>query len=196
MKIALDFDGVLADLIGAIRQHTDYDGDLNEWQKDDPDEFFDAVRSVYSGEIDNVSVVNEFDYMFVNDLQNDGHTVDIVTNTLASDEFVEQWLDSQHISYNDIVRAKDHGCDKKDLSYDCYIDDKPMMAGDVSVLYLMDQPWNQHVRGDGEYIYHSYEKSWLESEELPTNQFATDAPHVIRVESVGHVRNDIHQAID
>jgi len=48
MKIALDFDGVLADLIGAIRQHTDYDGDLNEWQKDDPDEFFDAVRSVYS----------------------------------------------------------------------------------------------------------------------------------------------------
>lgn len=193
MKIALDLDGVLADLHAAMVADTSYTrSDFEQWDKPNYDRFMRDAARVWNDTWDVIDPV-EPHIGSKTEALNSEHTVDIVTNTAGSDESVRQWLDKHNVSYESIVHPRAHGYDKPDLDteYDCFIDDKPDMAGSVSMLYLRDQRWNQRVRGSGEYLYHSYESSYVDSEGYPDGHFDSDAPCVVRVTSLADVLFDI-----
>lgn len=191
MKIALDLDGVLADLHGAMVEHTDFtDADFEQWDKPNYNHFMSEASRVWSEHWDDIPPVEPALEYKTAQLAADNH-VDIVTNTAGPDPAIEQWLDKHDIVFESIVRPYSDGKDKHHLDYDLYIDDKPSMAGQVSILYIRDRTWNQTVRGDGEYLYHSYEPSYIESEGYPSGHFMSQLPWVIRVTSIADVLQDI-----
>lgn len=193
MKIALDFDGVLADPHEMMLDHRGVsDGDFEQWQNDDHEAFVEAMLNVWDEHRVKVPPVEDNIGSKVGQIYVD-HDVDIVTNTLADEEVVREWLDRHNVPYDDIVKNPT-GTDKSELDYDVYIDDNPNLAGEVDVLYLYDRRWNQTERGLGQYIYHSYEPSYLEAEGKRTD--AGSVPKVIRVPSLRHVANDLARAIE
>jgi 5'(3')-deoxyribonucleotidase len=77
------------------------------------------------------------------------HTVDIVTGrTLNTVPDVKKWLSWQNIAYEQFVRVPAYTL-KSNLEYDVFIDDSPYnvmgaaFKNRYSILY--DQPWNQDV---------------------------------------------------
>lgn len=191
MKIALDLDGVLADLHRAVVEHSHYTVEdfeqFGEW--DDFDRFWATAGTVWDEHYREIDPINPHiaqDVSFIGR----NHTVDIVTNTAGSDEAAQVWLDDHDVPYNAFVRppADEY---KDALDYDLFIDDNPYLAGDVSLLYLRDRQWNQSVRGSGEYFYHSYEDSYIESEGFPSGHIGTDDPWVVRVPGLAAVGLDL-----
>ncbi|MEM3915403.1 MAG: hypothetical protein QW572_00065 [Candidatus Nitrosocaldus sp.] len=79
--------------------------------------------------------------------------VDIVSAQIAKD-YVRRWLEHNNIIYDDYVSVA-RGVDKADLAYDAFIDDSPSNAERISsmgkLVLLYDQPWNRHL-SDGRYI--------------------------------------------
>lgn len=196
MRIALDLDGVLADLNHTIVEKTEYTmSDFEQWDKPDYNHFMSEASRVWDDHWDEIPPVEQnLDYKTAQLASN--HHVDIVTNTVGSDEAVTQWLDEHGIVFEEIVRPYSQGTDKQHLDYDAYIDDKPAMAGEVGVLYLRDQLWNQTERGLGEYLYYSYEPSYVDSEgPLKPDPFRSDAPWVIRITTLDHVLTDLEQQV-
>lgn len=191
MRIALDLDGVLADLQSSMIEQTIFtQSDFEQWEKPKYNHFMSEASRVWDGWESISSVEHNID-MKTAQLAADHH-VDIVTNTAGSDDVIEQWLDTHGVQYESIVRPYARGGDKPDLDYDCYIDDKPGMAGEVDVLYLRDQRWNQSIRGDGQYLYYSYEQSYVESEgPLETDPHVGHGPWVIRVTGLDDVIEDL-----
>jgi len=196
MRVALDLDGVLADLQNKMIQETRYtDSDFEQWEKPDYNHFMSEASRVWRDHWDEISSVEHNVDMKTEQIAQDHH-VDIVTNTAGPDEAVEQWLDKHGVQFEEIVRPYSQGCDKPDLNYDLYIDDKGAMAGDVGVLYLRDRFWNQTIRGDGQYLYYSYEPSYVESEgHLNVDPYASDAPWVIRITGLDDVIMDLDRKI-
>ena len=193
MKIALDLDGTLADLHGAMIRHSEYeDHHFDSWYKPDFNTFLSEASTVWDDYWWDINPV-EPNLCEKTALLTADHTVDIVTNTVGSDEATISWLDKYGISYRDIVRPSQEGMSKSEMEYEVYIDDKPSMGGEVNMLYIPDRRWNQEVRGQGEYIYHSYEMSYIESEGLPANHFETPAPHVVRITDIHDVLYDLHR---
>lgn len=194
MKIALDLDGTLADLRGAMISHSSYDdSDFEQWEKPDFSLFLSEASTVWDDYWWDVQPVEPYLHEKTKMLSGDHH-VDIVTNTVGSNEVTQKWLDKHDICYEDVVRPSTVGASKSELDYDVYIDDKPSMAGTVSLLYIPDRQWNQDVRGLSgahDYLYHSYEPSFVESEGFPSGQTATSAPHVIRVTDLHDVVYDL-----
>lgn len=195
MRIALDLDGVLADLHGAMIQRTPYtQSDFEQWDKPNYNTFVHEASRIWSNHWDEISSVEHNVDMKTAQLARDHH-VDIVTNTVGPNDSVEKWLDKHGVQFESIVRPYNHGGDKADLDYDAYIDDKPGMAGNVAVLYLRDQLWNQHVRGDGDYLYYSYEDDHPATEPLTADPFASDAPWVIRITGLDDVVTDLEYQV-
>ncbi len=159
MKIALDVDGVLADIIlvwineynkkynavieKQIIEHWDF------WKKlgIDENEFYCQLSNCWS-QWKEVPLM-EYDIAnAVNKLYSVG-IVDIVTaRDRESTEYVINWLKHNNIKYNKYVAVPD-GRDKANLDYDVFIDDSPHNA--VSIIskgknvLLYDQPWNKSV---------------------------------------------------
>lgn len=191
LEIALDLDGVCADLQGAMIEYTPYgEDDFTEWHKDDYNVFMSEASRVWEEHWQDIEPVEPCIDHYTGALA-EQYTVDIVTNTAGKDGYVKVWLDQHNVSYRNLVRPYSSGCDKPDCEYDVFIDDKPGMAGEVSTQYIVDQPWNQSVRGDGRYIYHSYEPSYLESEGLPSDHIGDVGFNVIRVTSLLDVLFDL-----
>lgn len=80
--------------------------------------------------------------------------VDIVSAQMAR-EHVRRWLEHNRILYDDYVSVA-RGVDKADLEYDVFIDDSPANAESIAsmgrLVLLYDQPWNRSIRDDGRYI--------------------------------------------
>ena len=158
MKIALDVDGVLADVIqswlnysNSIRQEilksdiTDWDF----WRKYNINRynFYDELNSCWENWLsippteDNLSLVTK-------NLSNIGQ-VDIVTaREHSTNSFVKNWLKHFDISYDNYVSVID-GPMKADLDYDVFIDDSPLNALKIlqhnKKVILYSQPWNKHI---------------------------------------------------
>ncbi|MHA7733087.1 5' nucleotidase, NT5C type [Nitrosopumilus sp. S6] len=161
MKIALDVDGVLADVIQSwlnysnsirreIQKHEITDWDF--WKKFEIDryDFYAELSSCWK----NWSLIppTEENLASVTKNLSDIGQVDIVTaRERSTDSFVKNWLDHHNISYNNYVSVID-GPMKADLDYDVFIDDSPLNAlkfleNNKSVI-LYSQPWNQHITED------------------------------------------------
>ena len=161
MKIALDVDGVLADVIvpwinysNSIRpkiakhQITSWDF-WNEFNIDRYD-FYAELSSCWK---DWMRVpTTEKNLSSTTKSLTDIGQVDIVTaREHSTNSFVKSWLDHHNIAYDNYVSVID-GQMKADLDYDVFIDDSPLNAvqflKNKKKMILYSQPWNQHVSGN------------------------------------------------
>ena len=158
MKIALDVDGVLADVIlswlnynNSIRQeikkHEITDWDF--WKKFEIDryDFYTELSSCWKN-WSSIPPTEENLASITKNLSDIGQ-VDIVTaRERSTDSFVKNWLKHHDISYDNYVSVID-GPMKADLDYDVFIDDSPLNAlkflQNKKKVILYSQPWNQHI---------------------------------------------------
>lgn len=159
---ALDMESVLADTHRVYietlneRHGTEYEyGDATDWnwvQQDERDfeEFMEIVESVWKDDWENIPTCDTPDIL-TRSVENLAVEVelDIVTARQNVEIEMRKWLAAQRIlgsisGYCSIPP----GNTKANLDYDYYIDDKPHLADQVTqnqVVFLYDQPWNQHV---------------------------------------------------
>ena len=158
MKIALDVDGVLADVIISWINYSNYvrpkisKHQITNWEfwkefKIDPFDFYSERSSCWKNWI-SIPTTEENLSTITKSLSSIGQ-VDIVTARESStDSFVKSWLDHHDIFYDDYVSVID-GPMKADLDYDVFIDDSPLNAEKFvkndKKMILYSQPWNQHV---------------------------------------------------
>lgn len=192
MNVALDLDGTIADLQSALMRYMGYHvSSFDQWNKADYEQFMADARHVWDDDSCYVPLTEPNIGLTVEELQSVVDGVDIVTNTAGSIDAVNAWLAQHDVEYDRLIHGVRSGRSKQSYDYDMYIDDKPGMAGTVPVQYMPNRSWNDTIRGDGEYIYHSLEPSYLDSEGIPTRQFKTDAPWVIRYDSLNDVVENI-----
>ena len=158
MKIALDVDGVLADVIKSwlnysntirpeISKHDITDWDF--WKKFQINQFdfYAELSSCWKNW--NYIPPTEENLSSVTKNLSDLGQVDIVTaRERSTDSFVKNWLDHHNISYDNYVSVI-HGPMKADLDYDVFIDDSPLNTLNFlqhnKKVILYSQPWNQHI---------------------------------------------------
>ena len=158
MKIALDVDGVLADVIlswlhynNSIRQELSK-SEITSWDfwkkfQINRYDFYHELSQCWKDwykipptEKNLSSITKELSKM---------GQVDIVTaREKKTDSFVKNWLDFHNISYDRYVSVVD-GPTKANLDYDVFIDDSPLNAlkfvKNNKKIILYSQPWNQHL---------------------------------------------------
>ncbi len=159
MKIALDVDGVLADIIfvwldeyNKTHKKSVTKDDIMQWDfwKElgyDKYMFYEDLSNCWSRWIE-VPLMEQGIANSVEKLHSVG-IVDIVTaRDTASTKYVKQWLAHNEIKYNDYVAVM-RGRDKADLDYDVFIDDSPhnvvRIASKGKNALLYDQPWNKSI---------------------------------------------------
>jgi uncharacterized protein len=161
MKIALDVDGVLADVIqswlnynNSIRQEISKQ-EISEWDfwkkfKINRYDFYAELSSCWKNWM-SVPPTETNLSLTTKNLSKIGQ-VDIVTaRERSTDSFVKNWLNHYDISYDNYVSVID-GPMKADLDYDVFIDDSPLNALKIiqqkKKIILYSQPWNQHILED------------------------------------------------
>ena len=159
MKIALDVDGVLADIIfvwldqyNNTHKKSITSDDIVQWDfwKEfgyDKYRFYEELSHCWSRWID-VPPMEQGITATVEKLHSVG-VVDIVTaRDASSTKYVKKWLEHNKIKYNDYVAVM-RGSDKADLDYDIFIDDSPRnvvrIASKGKNALLYDQPWNRSI---------------------------------------------------
>ncbi len=163
MKIALDVDGVLADIIFVWLDHYNKTNNKSLSKKDtiqwdfwknlgyDKYRFYEDLSNCWSRWMD-VPPMEQDIAIATEKLQSVG-IVDIVTaRDAASTKYVKEWLKHNEIKYNDYVAVM-RGRDKAALDYDVFIDDSPLnivgIASQGKHALLYDQPWNQSINNSG-----------------------------------------------
>ena len=158
MKIALDVDGVLADVIvswlnysNSIRSSISKNQvtDWEFWKNFDinPFDFYSELSSCWKN-WQSIPTTQKNLSNITKNLSTLGQ-VDIVTaRERSTDSFVKNWLSYHAISYDNYVSVID-GPMKADLDYDVFIDDSPLntikfLENNKKVI-LYSQPWNQHI---------------------------------------------------
>ena len=158
MKIALDVDGVLADVIVSWLNYTNsirpkiVKRQITSWEfwkefEIDPFDFYAELSSCWKNWI-SIPATEAKLSSTTKSLSGIGK-VDIVTaRERSTDCFVKSWLDYHNIVYDDYVSVID-GPMKADLDYDVFIDDSPLntekfLKNNKKVI-LYSQPWNQHI---------------------------------------------------
>ena len=161
MKIALDVDGVLADVIqswlnynNSIRQEISKQ-EISDWDfwkkfKINRYDFYAELSSCWKNWMSIPPTETNLSLTTKN-LSKIGQ-VDIVTaRERSTDSFVKNWLNHYDISYDNYVSVID-GPMKADLDYDVFIDDSPLNALKIiqekKKIILYSQPWNQHILDD------------------------------------------------
>jgi len=158
MRIALDVDGVLADVIqtwliynNKIRKSITKNEitEWNFWEKFQINRFdFYKELSACWKSWKEIPPTEEKLSTIINELSKFG-TIDIVTaREPSTDEFVKNWLKSQKIIYQNYVSVID-GPKKALLDYDVFIDDSPLNAKKIAdadkKILLYSQPWNLNI---------------------------------------------------
>ncbi len=160
MRIGLDVDGVLADLVGMIikiyREETGLSIDrshITEWEfwkklSMTRQQFISLLIKAWE-RWEEVEPVEDDLAEDVEDLSKIGR-VDILTQRPAATIVnVKKWLKRHNVRYSSFtwVPLK---MSKADIFYDVYIDDSPRLAEKLSLtdrtLLLYEQPWNINVK--------------------------------------------------
>ena len=159
MKIALDVDGVLADVIVSWIEINNQNrtkiskNDVTSWDfwkqfNIDRFDFYSELSKCWENW--NQIPPTEKNLQQSTKLLNQNATVDIVTaREQYTDTFVKNWLNHFNISYDNYVSVID-GTMKADLDYDLFIDDSPLNAEKFTLknkkFLLYNQPWNQNIQ--------------------------------------------------
>jgi len=161
MKIALDVDGVLADVIISWMNYSDSirqkitKNQITNWEfwkefQINPFDFYSELSLCWKNWM-SIPTTEKNLSSITKSLSSIGQ-VDIVTaRERSTDSFVKSWLDYHDISYNNYVSVID-GPMKAELDYDVFIDDSPLnvekfLTNNKKVI-LYSQPWNEHVSDD------------------------------------------------
>lgn len=158
MKIALDVDGVIADVIESwLNYSNQFRPTISKeeittwdfWKK------FSISRYDFYKELtqcwNNWSVLPPTEPNLSQITQELTHygQVDIVTaRDLSTDNFVKNWLKLHRVKYQNYVSVID-GPMKADLDYDLFIDDSPLnvkkFLENKKKVLIYSQPWNMHI---------------------------------------------------
>ncbi len=160
MRIALDVDGVLADLLGAwLRVYQEETGRYIERSEVDSWEFW-AKYGITRSEFMKYMIVAWSRWWEITPLEEDMAEdvdnlsrygdVDIVTQRPAKTvSYVKKWLDKHGVKYRRFTWVPPRKS-KSEYSYDVYIDDSPRLAEELQqqgrLMLLYNQPWNSEVR--------------------------------------------------
>jgi 5'(3')-deoxyribonucleotidase len=162
VKIALDFDNVLADTMNVwIKYYNETYGksktkrDIKRWEfwidlgisETEAFRIFDEVWS----DLENLPLMEKNAGVITKELATIAE-IDIVTAVKAK---IKSWLDRKGIIYNDIV----YGYKKTHLDYSIFIDDSPSLAEELSnekICLLYNQPWNQNMSKETKNIIRIY----------------------------------------
>ena len=158
MKIALDVDGVLADVIQPWIDYNNskrkkiFKSDIVDWDfwkkfKIDPYDFYQELSLCWKNWLSIPPTQKNLSNITKN--LSDIGQVDIVTaREKYTNSYVKKWLNHHNIVYDDYVSVID-GTMKVDLEYDVFIDDSPLNALQMiqknKKIILYSQPWNKHV---------------------------------------------------
>lgn len=157
MKISLDFDSVLADTMVSWTNkfNKKYNrkltkNDVKKWEfwhdfnikKTDSDEIFREAWEDWK----NLPPTEKHLDQKVAELTKYG-TIDVVTSIDESHKnYVQQWLDSKKIKFNELKPTKD----KLSLPYDLFIDDSPSLANEAikknRSCLVYAQQWNTDIQ--------------------------------------------------
>lgn len=156
MKIALDLDGTLADIISAWLKRKGSRLDYNyihrwDFWKDlgyTQSRFIDELSKCWM-EWESIRPLEDNIDLYVKALNEFGK-VDIVTaRDSKSITYAKRWLRYHGIKYDKLVLVK-YGEDKAKLDYDLFIDDSPLNVHAIAMVnkraLLYDQPWNRYVK--------------------------------------------------
>ncbi len=166
MKIALDLDGTLADIIGLwleeyniknnIKVSYEYITKWDFWLNlgYTPTRFFKELSECWKS-WHKVKPIESNISLVVNNLHRFGN-VDIVTaRDPESSEYAREWLKYHNIKYDNFILVA-RGSDKAYLEYDIFIDDSPINARKIASLnkriLLYDQPWNRDISNSSNII--------------------------------------------
>ena len=162
LRIALDVDGVLADVItpwlihnNKVRQTISKQDitDWDFWQRFNIDRFtFYEELSTCWHDWSQIPPTEQNLSDTVRDMSAYAQ-IDIVTaREKSTDSYVKSWLDSHKITYDNYVSVVD-GPMKADLDYDIFIDDSPLNASSFlrngKTVMLYSQPWNRDLASVG-----------------------------------------------
>ena len=161
MKIALDVDGVLADVIKSWLNYSNTirpkisEHEITDWEfwktfQINRFDFYAELNSCWKN-WDSIPPTEKNLSSITKNLSNLGQ-VDIVTaREKSTDLFVKNWLTHHNISYDNYISVID-GPMKADLDYDVFIDDSPLNAIKFlkhnKKVILYSQPWNEHISSD------------------------------------------------
>ncbi|MEM2856382.1 MAG: hypothetical protein QW416_04695 [Candidatus Nitrosocaldaceae archaeon] len=162
LKIALDLDGTLADIIGLwLSEYNKKNSkrlryaDIVRWDfwselGYTASRFFKELSDCWNKWMDVKPMESNISYT-INQLKNFG-MIDIVTARDPRNTFnVKNWLMMHNINYNNYVLVS-YGTDKAELEYDLFIDDSPLNAKKIARykkrVILYDQPWNRNIEED------------------------------------------------
>jgi 5'(3')-deoxyribonucleotidase len=161
MKIALDVDGVLADVIISWLNYSNFvrpkisKHQITNWEfwkefKIDPFDFYAELSTCWKNWMS--IPTTEGNLSSVTKSLSEIAQIDIVTaRERSTDSFVKSWLNYHDISYDNYISVID-GPMKADLDYDVFIDDSPLNAEKFlknnKKMILYSQPWNQYLYDD------------------------------------------------
>jgi len=156
MKIAVDVDGVLADIHTAVFKYLGMPytyRDIERWDFFNDfdglgaDVFWDTYRKLWSQRWDLIPLMDVDCVEVLGDLSK-RHRIDVVTcrdSDLARGTCI--WLALKRIPYEDFVLLPRNGDKTRLDKYDIFVDDNPAMAKDRRRLILFSRPWNVKVSG-------------------------------------------------
>jgi 5'(3')-deoxyribonucleotidase len=158
LKIALDVDGVLADVIDTWLNYSNQTRpsiskeEISSWDfwkkfKINRYDFYKELTLCWKNW--NTLPPTEPNLDRITQNLSEFGQVDIVTaRELSTDNFVKDWLEFHGIIYDKYVSVAD-GTMKANLDYDLFIDDSPLNAEKFSEqkknFLLYSQPWNKHI---------------------------------------------------
>ncbi len=155
IKIGLDVDGVLADVIetwisynNKIRTHITK-SEIVEWDfwkrsRIEQFNFFEELSNCWK----NWEIIPPTESQLSLDIDEMSKigSVDIVTaREKSTNHYVKNWLRSKNIHYSKYVQVSE-GPEKANLDYDVFIDDSPINAKEIvdasKNIIIYNQPWN------------------------------------------------------
>jgi uncharacterized HAD superfamily protein len=156
LKIAIDVDGVLADIHTAIFKYLNLPytyRDIKRWDffNDfdglDTLKFWDVYRHLWSYRYDMIPLTDiEAPTVLSKIVRN--HRVDVVTcRDMDLMKGTCIWLALKRIPYEDFIILPRDGDKTRLDKYDFFVDDNPAMVKDRKRLILFSRPWNRIVSG-------------------------------------------------
>ena len=155
-SISLDLESVLADIMTPFvseyneRNNADLErGDWEDWYFNDVGfeyrEFMEITGHNWKHNANEIPKTETNLGGKTQYIKERAEQLNVVTNRVGHDDVLRAWLNTHNVQYNRFFSVE---CDKADLGYDIYIDDKPELAhsiGPGQTLYLYDQPYNRDI---------------------------------------------------